>query len=165
MNCVALCITVLSFLGCSEGSTDSGGENPIPGIYYLYGEKIMNKSSDASESDTTGIVLIVKVQQVEQKRDTYRFYGLDGADVSEEGNHRVFPECTIPNLCEVYGALTGQDLLIEVDNYGRTYRATGNIFQVYEPYIRLEAEYKYQNLIITYKIEGDQNVDDERFRE
>ena len=71
----------------------------------------------------------------------------------------------MPELCEVYGSLNGQDLQIEITNEERSYHATGKIYQVYDPFMELEAKYQFQNMIITYKLEGDQDVDVERFRE
>lgn len=162
LSYVTVFTAFLAMSACSDDATDPGNEDSVPGIYYLYGEKITNIGLDMSESDTTGISLIVKIQKVEKQQNIYQFYGLEGADVSEEGNHRVFPECTVPELCEVYGSLNGLDLIIEVTNEERSYYATGKIYQVYDPFMELEAKYQFQNMIITYKLEGDQDIDVER---
>ncbi|MDZ7718275.1 MAG: hypothetical protein U5K72_05580 [Balneolaceae bacterium] len=163
INVATLCVAILMLMGCSGSSTAPGNESPIPGVYYLRGEKIVSTVSAGNtgeiEQDTTFVLLIVKIQKVENERNRFRFYGLDGADVSEEGNHRVFPECNDPEQCEIYGSIAGEDLLIDVSNGERSYHASGNVYQTYDPYIDIEAEYEYQDVTIHYTLEGDQKVD------
>lgn len=151
---------VLFLSGCSDSSTNTGVNENVEGVYSIQGEKIVTRYSDwpipqheEPAVDTLGVDFLLVIATAEGKEDTIRLYGVEGVDIGE-GDNRVFPNCTVPDECEFFGTLVGEDLEISVSNNGRSYKATGNIYQTYDPYLEMTAVFNYQNVTIHYEVEG-----------
>lgn len=160
-NFLFLTIGAVLINGCSDSSTSTKIDAQVPGSYLMSGNKIVTKYSDwpISENeeptvDTLRVDFILVVAIAESKEDAIRLYGLQGVDTGE-GDNRVYPNCTIPEECEFFGRLEGEDLEIDVNNNGRSYQATGKIYQTFNPYIEISATFNYQNTTIHYKVEGE----------
>lgn len=148
--------------GCSNDASgpDAGGEfmDKISGDFYLEGFKIEKRFSDwpvppdeEPSVDTTRIDFTLTIALTDPGQDTFRFYGLSGADAGESG-HRVFPGCTVPEDCKVFGQRTApEEIEIILENEGRTYHG---FTYVRRNYIEVQAEYQYQNITIEYDLEG-----------
>lgn len=164
-NSAGLIIVLLGILGlfvikgCGDSSTGNEDDR-VSGILLVGGKEIKTTYSDwpipegdEPAKDTTSIGFFLKIQEVGYGNDQLRIVGLEGADVGKYDN-RVFPNCTNPEECKIYGKLAGEDLEIDINNNGRSYQATGKIYQTYDPYIEMTATYKYQNITIEYNLEG-----------
>ena len=92
----------------------------------------------------------VNILPVPGKKDTLRFYGLQGADAGEF-DKRVFPYCTMPENCVIYAKLIGDVFEIDISNDGRRYRAQGILKS---STIELEGQYSYENITIDYDLKG-----------
>lgn len=152
--------------GCGDSSTNMDDDedveaDQISGIFYVTGEEIRTIYSDwpipegeEPSRDKTRIGFIMKIQKIGDGDDQLRIVGLEGADVGKYDN-RVYPDCSTPDECKIYGSLIGEDLEIEIENNGRSYQAAGSIYQTYEPYVEMTATYNYQNVTIQYELEGE----------
>lgn len=148
------------FVGCSNSSTNVKINDDVFGIYSIEGQKIITKASKSSPEnegttvDTLYVEFLLVISEAEGREDTIRLYGLQGVDTGE-GDNRVYPNCTIPKECKVFAKLEGEDLKIDINNEGRTYQATGKIYQTYDPFIEMSATFNYQNTTIHYEVEGE----------
>lgn len=120
---------------CSETPTESKPEpepeapvDTISGVYFLDGSQThwfwdcFNCFTDENPF-RNGTEFSVNVQLVQDKVDTVRFYGLEGADAGI-AEKMVFPDCIHPYDCKVYGRLyPSGDIEIELERNGRSYSA------------------------------------------
>jgi hypothetical protein len=142
------------FGGCSNSSTNTKINDEVFGLYSIEGQKIITNENEETTVDTLYVEFLLMISKAEAGEDTIRLYGLQGVDTGD-GDNRVYPNCTIPEECEVFAKLEGEDLKIDVINDGRSYQATGKIYQTYEPYIEMKATFNYQNTTIYYEVEGE----------
>ncbi len=157
-------IGFLAFNSCSDSSldtdTDGGDDTTVSDLIYLRGTQIITQYSawpiqenDVPTVDTTRIHFITKIQSIRGERNSIRLYGLDGADVGKR-EHYLYPDCEHPDDCVVTGKLEDEVFDIQLTNNGRSYEASGNIYQTYDPYVEMTATYNYQNTTIEYELEG-----------
>lgn len=154
---------LLMIKGCGDSSTSPDDEeegDQVSGIFYVRGKEVRTIYSDwpipegeVPSKDEERISFIIKIQKIRTGSDQLRIIGLEGADVGKYDN-RIYPDCTIPEECKIYGNLVGEDLAIDIENNDRSYQATGKIYKTYEPYLEMTATYSYQNVKIEYTLEG-----------
>lgn len=165
VQCGVLIVAVIGqfiLAGCSNDASgpDAGGEfvDRISGNFYLEGFKIEKRFSDwpippdeEPSIDTTRIDFSLTIVLPDPEQDEVRFYGLSGADVGES-DHRVYPGCTVPEDCKVFGQRTDlEEIAIILENDGRMYHGFA---YVRTNYIGVQAEYQYQNITIEYDLDG-----------
>lgn len=145
---------------CSDSSTNAGVNEVVAGVYSIQGEKIVTKYSEwpvpqneEPSVDTLSVDFLLVIAADEGSENTIRLIGVEGVDIGEAGN-RVFPNCKVPDECEFFGKLVGEDLEISVSKNGRSYQAIGSIYQTYDPYLEMTAVFNYQNITIEYEVEG-----------
>lgn len=157
-------IGFLAFNSCSDSSidTDTDGEEDttVSDLIFLRGTQITTKYSawpipenEVPAVDTTRISFIMKIHSIGGERNSIRMYGLEGADVGKREDY-LYPDCKDPDDCIVTGKLEDEVLDIQLTNNGRSYEASGNIYQTYDPYVEMTATYSYQNTTIEYELEG-----------
>lgn len=146
--------------GCADSSTNTQVYEKVAGTYSIIGEKIVTTYSEwpipeneEPTVDTLGVDFLLVITAAENREDTIRLIGVEGVDIGE-GDNRVFPNCTVPDECEFFGTLVGEDLEISVSKNGRSYQAIGSIYQTYDPYLEMTAVFNYQNITIEYEVEG-----------
>lgn len=169
---IALVFSLIGFLAfnsCSDSSIDTdreeGKDKTVSDLIYLRGTQIITKYSawpipenEVPAVDTTRISFIMKIHSIRGERNSIRIYGLEGADVGKREDY-LYPDCKDPDDCIVTGKLEDEVLDIQLTNNGRSYEASGNIYQTYDPYVEMAATYSYQNTTIEYDLEG--GVDEE----
>lgn len=134
MKTTVLISFILCFLSaCSETSTEPEPElkepvDTISGVYYLRGQQThwfwncFNCFNDENPFKNF-TEFSVNVQLVQDKVDTVRIYGLEGADAGV-AEKKVFPDCYHPDDCKIYGKLhPSGDIEIELEQDGRSYSA------------------------------------------
>ncbi|TVQ06078.1 MAG: hypothetical protein EA359_01650 [Balneolaceae bacterium] len=83
--------------------------------------------------------------------DRIRFFGLEGADAGAS-RYRVFPGCTHPDNCEVYGKIIGlEEFEIDIEHEGRRFRANG-VFRTVS--VELSGQFTFDDITITYDLSG-----------
>lgn len=95
----------------------------------------------------------VLIQQIDE--NNIRIYGLVGADAGRAEN-AVFPECSNPENCKVFGTKTGEhEWEIDIQNGPRTYNAVIKLKEMIDlNEFTLEGTYEYQNKSIEYVLDG-----------
>lgn len=128
-----LCVWLL--ISCADQAVEQDPEpepdpsiDTISGVYFVDGSQshwfwdCFNCKTDENPFKN-GTEFSVNAQLVKDKVDTVRFYGLEGADAGI-AEKKVFPNCTHPNDCRVYGRLhPSGEIEINIENDGRSYSA------------------------------------------
>jgi hypothetical protein len=85
-----------------------------------------------------------------------RVYGLEGADVGKRGQY-FYPDCNALDECKVIGTLDGEDLTIDLQHNGRSFKAEGEVLRFEGSdysIVEMAATYSYENTTIQYIFEG-----------
>ncbi len=146
---LALFLSVILF-GCSVEPEEP--DDNISGIYYLRGTQTHSGLScfncldyDAPYINYSEFSFYVKL--VKDKVDTVRIYGLEGADAGT-AEKKVFPNCTSPDDCKVYGKRTPSgEIEIDIEHNGRKYQAMWSISS-------LTARLSYGDVSVDYDLSG-----------
>lgn len=153
------------FVSLSDHSSEMfKTDDPITGMYYLYGTKISTiypctwTCFDMEPAvDTTSVAFTANVWLVEEKQDTLRFFGLLGADAGERGPNQ-FGEFVFPIVLygheqqKVYATLgNSNDFEINLNNTGERYTAAGSFTG---NTIQLEGQYHYRQRTFEYNLQG-----------
>jgi len=161
------CLGMIGLSGCENSFFGSDREDDtISGLFALTGKEIVTTYTDwpIPENDvpkrvTTNIDFLMLIRSVQGEKNMVRMYGLEGADVGKR-EHYLYPGCKTPDDCKITGTLDGEVVEMDINNNGRSYRATVTIRNVTDGnnlsnYAEITATYNYQNTTIHYEVDGD----------
>lgn len=152
------CLGMLGLSGCKDLFSGSDREDDtIIGLFALSGQEIVTNYSewpipenDEPSVETTRIDFLMLIRSVDGEENRVRLYGLEGADVGKR-EHYFYPSCKTPDDCKITGMLEGEDLKIDINSNGRSYRAE---VKIRNNYVEITATYNYQQTTINYEVDG-----------
>jgi len=164
------CFAMAGFNGCGEPFSGFNGENVRNNedssvLYAMRGNQIITSYSEwpipegEEPSEVTSrydFLMIIDFKSGDDKQ--VRFYGLEGADVGKRDQF-LFADCDSFVDCEVTAVLDGDELTINLEHNGRSYKAEGAIRNITDSYytndsVEMTATYKYQQTTIQYELRG-----------
>lgn len=150
-------------IGCSSNSVDSEPEeseglDTISGVYFLHGTKINQdvcwipikcEEGEPISSDTLDIAFTVNVEWIEERQDTLKFIGLEGANTGVR--HVLYPPiCIYPRDC-AFAKLTDTEFEMDLLTSAGRYSGTGTLR---EGTLTLDTEFSYRTVLIKYDLTG-----------
>lgn len=166
LNKLTICLSCIFLFSCTDDTLNPPPYEPketkidLSGIWLISGgERVTTYSewpippNEEPVKENHGQGFSVLIQQVDE--NTIRIYGLLGADAGR-AEYAVFPECSKPDDCNVFGTKTGEhEWEIDIQNGPRTYHAEISLkkFINLNEFI-LEGRYEYQNRSVEYLLDG-----------
>ena len=166
---IKLCIiiTCIFLVSCTSDSLNPPPFDPkesdfdVSGIWLASGGLDITTYSEwpvppgeepKEEGFSHGFVMLIQ----KMDDDQIRIVGLPGTDTGR-GDDAVFPDCTHPNNCKVFGSKIGKfEWEIDIQHGGRSYNATLTLKRFIDlNQFTLEGTYEFRNRSIKYRFDGE----------